>query len=112
MEQIFESRLTQHGITLGKNTNDIILTRLIELSNENPKGSDKLMNKIAVLIAEFDNKMTPTVPIYWRNKNKGSWESSYRLNGQKMHLVCRKDLKEVLKNIREFCKEHDLIYPY
>lgn len=112
MEEIYESRMTQHGITVGKNTNDIILSRLIELSNENPKGSKKLMNRVAILLADFDNKMRPTVPIYWHNKNKNAWESSYRINEQKIHLVCRKDLKEVLRHISKFCKEHDLVYPY
>lgn len=112
MYQIFESRMSNYDITAGNNTNDIILQRLIEISNEMPAGSKKLMNKVAILLADFDKKSKPTVPIYWFNIHKKSWESSYRLNEQKIHLISRKNKKDVLMAISIFCKENDLVYPY
>lgn len=65
MEAIFKSRITQLNPSIGTNTHEIVINRLIELWQSETEESRKLFNDVAERLAKYDNPVPPT--IYYDN---------------------------------------------
>ena len=63
MDLIFKSRITQLNPSVGNNTHEIVINRLIELWETDTEESRKLFNDIAERLAKYDNPKIP--PIYY-----------------------------------------------
>lgn len=99
--QTFKSRITQLNPSVGSNTHEIVINRLIELWETETEESRKLFNDIAERLAKYDNPKRP--PILYDNHKK-EFYSRVRKNNSDLFSKYGATQKIVYDKVTEWLK--------
>lgn len=100
-EIILESRITDTEIYEACNTQQIVISRLISLWNDEPEESAKLFHDVAERLARYDN---PTAPSITLNKTLGSFRFVIKRNGKNKTIASNKNIKVVEQKRNEWLR--------
>lgn len=99
MQEVYKSRITHENLTIGNNTHEIVINRLIELWNTEPLKCIVLFNDIAERLAKYDN---PTFPKVRYDKTNNNFSFSITRNGKHIKVATNKNYEIVAEKRRKY----------